>query len=90
MNGARPIGGELGDRFQATVDAVPFAFGQVRIRSLLYSSFLAQAEKRMFDLRKRLQEAPFLRDKGLVEFVSIPARPEVAPGLFDEPASRTT
>jgi hypothetical protein len=63
--------------------------GQVRIRPLLYSSFLTQAEKRMFNLRKRLQEAPFLRDKGLVEFVATPAKPESAPNLFDLPAVQT-
>ncbi len=43
----------------------------VSIRPLLYSSFILQAEKRMFNLRKRLQEAPFLKDKGLVEFVKV-------------------
>lgn len=32
----------------------------------------------MFNLRKRLQEAPFLRGKGLVEFVAAPAMPESA------------
>ncbi|MDH4982190.1 ATP-binding protein [Hyphomicrobium sp. D-2] len=56
---------------------------QVRIRPLLYSSFLTQAEKRMFNLRKRLQEAPFLRNKGLVEFVVAPPARESVPGLFD-------
>lgn len=63
--------------------------GQVRIRPLLYSSFLTQAEKRMLNLRKRLQEAPFLRDKGLVEFVAAPAKQESAPNLFDLPAAQT-
>ncbi len=62
---------------------------QVRIRPLLYSSFLTQAEKRMFNLRKRLQEAPFLRDKGLVEFVVTQAPHERAPGLFDVEAAKT-
>ena len=46
-------------------------------------AFLTQAEKRMFNLRKRLQEAPFLRDKGLMEFVAAPTNVESAPGLFD-------
>lgn len=63
---------------------------QVRIRPLLYSSFLAQAERRMFNLRKRLQEAPFLRDKGLVEFVAGSA-PDSSPRLFfDAAASSVT
>ena len=33
----------------------------------------------MFNLRKRLQEAPFLKDKGLVEFVRVN---HDAPNLF--------
>jgi len=42
----------------------------------------------MFNLRKRLQEAPFLRDKGLVEFIAVPAKLESAPGLFDSAGTR--
>jgi hypothetical protein len=63
----------------------------VRIRPLLYSTFVTLAEKRMFNLRKRLQEAPFLRDKGLVEFITVPPRPQPAPqgGLFDTVAVKT-
>ena len=63
--------------------------GHVRIRPLLYSSFLTQAEMRMFNLRKRLQEAPFLRDKGLVEFVAMQPKPETSLSLFDAPSART-
>jgi hypothetical protein len=61
---------------------------RVRIRPLLYSSFLSQAEKRMFNLRQRLQEAPFLRDKGLVEFITTPAEPFGEPNLFDVATER--
>jgi hypothetical protein len=64
--------------------------GLVRIRPLLYSRFLTQAEKSMFNLRKRLQEARFLRDKGLVEFVAVPAKLESHAGLLDYLPETTT
>ena len=56
--------------------------GDLRIHAWLYSNFATQAEKRMFNLRKRLQEAPFLRGQGLVEFVAVPTRTET--DLFAE------
>ncbi len=61
----------LGEQIDPT-EVTPRSEGRnVSIRPLLYSSFILQAEKRMFSLRKRLQEAPVLKDKGLVEFVKV-------------------
>lgn len=85
-DGTLVVGFVLGEHVEAAEASVlAEREGQVRIRPLLYSSFLTQAEKRMFNLRKCLQEAPFLRDKGLVEFVNMPVQSEGAPALFDAP-----
>jgi hypothetical protein len=80
----RVAGFVLGDSIEAAEAGESTEYNErVGIRPWLYSSFLTQAEKRMFNLRKRLQEAPFLRDKGLVEFVSVPSEQEVSADLFD-------
>ena len=69
----------LGEQLDPTETGPRSEGKNVTIRPLLYSSFIIQAEKRMFNLRKRLQEAPFLKDKGLVEFVRVN---HDAPNLF--------
>ena len=62
----------LGSQIEAAEAGETTHFNErVRVRPWLYSTFVTQAEKRMFNLRKRLQEAPFLKDKGLLEFINV-------------------
>lgn len=37
---------------------------RVKIRAMPYNTFIRRAEKRMLNLRQKLQDAPFLRDQG--------------------------
>jgi hypothetical protein len=53
---------------------------RVIIRPLLYSAFIAQAEKRMMNLQRRLLDAPFMK-AALAELYP-PAAPELAQGVL--------
>lgn len=53
----------LGDTIDAAESGETTQYsGRVKIRPLHYSSFVSQAEKRMFNLQRKLKDAPFMVD----------------------------
>jgi len=60
----------LGDRVSAAESGETTKFdGRVVIRPQLYSVFIGQAEKRLFNLRDRIKDAPFLREEEIETYL---------------------
>lgn len=51
----------IGSRLQKTMNSEPNTEGNVSVRILTFNILLSRAEKRMFNLRKKLLEAPFMK-----------------------------
>ncbi len=51
----------LGDRIESGEGGIRTEDNNVRIKPMLYSTFVGQAEKRMLNLHRKLADAPFMR-----------------------------